>query len=196
MPREEASACGERLILRDAPTTSARCRGQPCTPNPSPASWAALRHNLSPASWATLRRPRQLPAPNLATKNSKSRRRPAGFAPGRNVSIFFPPRGACNAPHKRDSKGSQTLWQGVPRGTASPLAVLLAETSGDQYMPPPMPGFAGAAGSGAGMSVTSDSVVRTMAATDAAFCRAQRATFVGSVMPRSIMSTYSSLAAS
>ena len=65
-----------------------------------------------------------------------------------------------------------------------------------QYMPP-MPGLpAGAAGSGAGMSVTRDSVVRTMAATEAAFWRAERVTLVGSAMPRSIMSVYSSFAAS
>jgi len=64
-----------------------------------------------------------------------------------------------------------------------------------QYMPPPMPA-AGAAGSGWGMSVTRDSVVRTMAATEVAFCRAERVTLVGSVMPRSSMSVYSSLAAS
>ena len=50
---------------------------------------------------------------------------------------------------------------------------------------PPMPAPpAGAAGSGAGMSATSDSVVSTIAATDAAFCSAERVTFVGSMMPR------------
>ena len=64
-------------------------------------------------------------------------------------------------------------------------------------MPPMPPAAAGlAAGSGAGMSVTSDSVVSTMAAMEAAFCSAERVTFVGSVTPRSIMSVYSSLAAS
>src|SRR5699024_8976105 len=33
-----------------------------------------------------------------------------------------PLRSACNALHKWDSQGSQTLEQGDPRGTASPLA--------------------------------------------------------------------------
>ena len=50
-----------------------------------------------------------------------------------------------------------------------------------QYMPGA--GAAGA-GSGAGMSVTMDSVVSTMAATEEAFCRAERVTLVGSMMPR------------
>lgn len=61
----------------------------------------------------------------------------------------------------------------------------------DQYMPPippPMPPPAGAAGVSSGMLTTSASVVRTVAATDAAFWRAERATLVGSTMPFSTMS--------
>ncbi len=54
----------------------------------------------------------------------------------------------------------------------------------DQYMPPP----AGAAGSGAGISVTTLSVVSRVAATEAAFCKALRVTLVGSMMPLSIIS--------
>ena len=38
------------------------------------------------------------------------------------------------------------------------------------------------------MSATRDSVVRTVEATEEAFCRAERVTFVGSTMPSSIMS--------
>ena len=40
---------------------------------------------------------------------------------------------------------------------------------------------------GWGISVIMDSVVSTMAATDAAFCNAERVTFTGSMMPRSSM---------
>ena len=58
----------------------------------------------------------------------------------------------------------------------------------DQYMPPPMPPPAGAAGSGAGISVTTLSVVSRVAATEAAFCKALRVTLVGSMMPLSIIS--------
>ena len=57
---------------------------------------------------------------------------------------------------------------------------------------------AGAAGAGAGsfLSATSDSVVSTIAATEAAFCRAERVTLVGSTIPAAIMSPYSSFAKS
>jgi len=46
-----------------------------------------------------------------------------------------------------------------------------------------------------GFSVTSASVVSIKPATDAAFCKAQRTTFVGSMMPAFIRSSNSSLAA-
>ena len=46
---------------------------------------------------------------------------------------------------------------------------------------------------GSGLSATRDSVVSTMAATEAAFSRAERVTLAGSTMPAAIMSTYSSL---
>ena len=61
-------------------------------------------------------------------------------------------------------------------------------------MPPmsPMPGVAGAAG-GSGLSATKDSVVRTMAETEAAFSSAERVTLAGSMMPAATMSQYSSL---
>ena len=45
---------------------------------------------------------------------------------------------------------------------------------------PPMPAPAGIAGSFSGLSATSVSVVRIIAAIDAAFCNALRATFAGS----------------
>ena len=57
----------------------------------------------------------------------------------------------------------------------------------DQYIPP-MPPPAGAGGSGAGMSVTTLSVVSRVAATEAAFCNTLRETLVGSMMPLSTMS--------
>ena len=51
-----------------------------------------------------------------------------------------------------------------------------------------MPG-AGAGGSFSGLSATRVSVVRTMAAMEAAFCRAERVTLAGSTIPAWIMST-------
>ena len=50
---------------------------------------------------------------------------------------------------------------------------------------PPIPGAppAGIAGSGAGISATTLSVVRIIEATLAAFCNAERVTFVGSTIP-------------
>ena len=57
-------------------------------------------------------------------------------------------------------------------------------------------GAAGAAGMGSGISVIMDSVVSTMAATEAAFCRAERVTFTGSMMPRSSMGPNSLTSAS
>lgn len=58
------------------------------------------------------------------------------------------------------------------------------------YIMPFMPPAAGAAGSGAGMSVTAHSVVRINAAMDAAFCSAERVTFAGSMIPAETMSTH------
>ena len=70
---------------------------------------------VSLAAMPSLRSPISRPPP----ANPAAVRRE--FAPGRNACPSFPPRGACNAPHKRDSQGSQTLERGVPRGTGSPL---------------------------------------------------------------------------
>ena len=66
----------------------------------------------------------------------------------------------------------------------------------DQYIPsmPPPAGAMGAGGSG--MSATSDSVVRRVAATEAAFWRAVLVTLVGSRMPFCTRSQYSSFKAS
>ncbi len=49
-------------------------------------------------------------------------------------------------------------------------------------MPSMPPAGAGGAG-GVGMSVTMDSVVKRVEATEAAFCNTERVTFVGSIMP-------------
>ena len=54
---------------------------------------------------------------------------------------------------------------------------------------PPMSGMAGAGAAGAGLSATRDSVVSRVAAMEAAFCRAERVTLVGSTIPAVIMST-------
>ena len=60
-----------------------------------------------------------------------------------------------------------------------------------------LPAAAAAASAlGSGISVTKDSVVSTIAATEAAFCKAERVTFAGSRMPASNISTYFSLAKS
>ena len=68
-----------------------------------------------------------------------------------------------------------------------------------QYMPPceaiaAACAAAAASAAGSGLSVTSDSVVSTIAATDDAFSSAERVTFVGSRIPALNMSTYSSVA--
>src|SRR4029453_9000855 len=61
-------------------------------------------------------------------------------------------------------------------------------------MSPPPPGMGGAF-SFSGFSATTASVVRNRAAIDAAFCRAERVTLVGSMMPALNMSSYSPVAA-
>ena len=68
--------------------------------------------------------------------------------------------------------------------------------SAADYIIPPIPpaGIAGA-GSFSGISVMAHSVVRNMPATEAAFSRAIRDTFVGSMTPASNMFTYSSVRA-
>ena len=65
--------------------------------------------------------------------------------------------------------------------------VFLSE--GADYIMPPMPPCPPGAGAGlsSGLSATTHSVVRRRAATEAAFSRARRVTFVGSMIPDSIM---------
>src|SRR5699024_8882583 len=58
----------------------------------------------------------------------------------------------------------------------------------DQYIPPISGAAGAAAGAGSLMSATRDSVVRTVDATEEAFCSAERVTFVGSTMPSSSIS--------
>src|SRR5271156_6276858 len=60
-------------------------------------------------------------------------------------------------------------------------------------MPPPPPPPIGIAGLSLGISATIASVVIKRPATEAASCRAVRTTLAGSMMPASIMSTYSSV---
>ena len=59
------------------------------------------------------------------------------------------------------------------------------------YIIPPIPGAPpiGIAGSGAGLSQITDSVVRNSPATEAAFSSATRATFAGSMIPAFFMSS-------
>ena len=59
------------------------------------------------------------------------------------------------------------------------------------YIMPPIPGAPpiGIAGSGAGLSQITDSVVRNSPATEAAFSSATRATFAGSMIPAFFMSS-------
>ncbi len=59
------------------------------------------------------------------------------------------------------------------------------------YIMPPIPGAPpiGIAGSGAGLSHITDSVVRNSPATEAAFSSATRATFAGSMIPAFFMSS-------
>lgn len=53
----------------------------------------------------------------------------------------------------------------------------------------------GAGAAGSGLSATTASVVNNKADTEAAFCKAERVTFVGSTIPASTMFTHSPLAA-
>ena len=62
-------------------------------------------------------------------------------------------------------------------------------------MPPIMLGsMAGAGAAGSGLLATTASVVKIKLATDAAFWRAERLTFTGSMIPSSIMLTHSPVA--
>ena len=63
-------------------------------------------------------------------------------------------------------------------------------------MPIPAPAPAGIAGVSSLIVATADSVVRSVEATDVAFCNALLVTFTGSRIPASTMFTYSSFAAS
>ena len=62
-------------------------------------------------------------------------------------------------------------------------------------MPIPAPAPAGIAGVSSLIVATADSVVRSVEATDVAFCNALLVTFTGSRIPLSTISTYSSVAA-
>ena len=58
-----------------------------------------------------------------------------------------------------------------------------------------MSGAAGAGAAGSGLLATTASGGRNRPAIDAAFCRAERVTFTGSVTPATMRSSYSPLAA-
>ena len=62
-------------------------------------------------------------------------------------------------------------------------------------MPIPAPAPAGIAGVSSLIVATADSVVRSVEATDVAFCNALLVTFTGSRIPLYTISTYSSVAA-
>lgn len=85
------------------------------------------------------------------------------------------------------------VWFSASRTTHGCLFLFL-RCSGNYIipMPPPMPP-AGIAGASSLMSATTDSVVRNVEATDVAFCNAVLVTFTGSIIPASIIFTYSSL---
>ena len=86
---------------------------------------------------------------------------------------------------------------GVPRGRKQKRSPRNIRGDLDKkqraYIMPSMPGMAGMAGAGSGLSATRDSVVSTRAETEAAFCRAERVTFAGSMMPATSISQYSSM---
>jgi hypothetical protein len=63
------------------------------------------------------------------------------------------------------------------------------------YPPPPPGGIAGIADFSSGLSATMHWVVSIREATLAAFCKAKRVTFVGSMTPAEIMSSYLSVRA-
>ena len=60
---------------------------------------------------------------------------------------------------------------------------------------PPMPPGMGASFLGSGFSAMAHSVVSSREATEAAFCRAVRVTFLGSMTPALMRSSYSPVAA-
>ena len=132
----------------------------------------------------SLRTQFQIASEGLPSYPAASTPERVAFRSAKTIPYSF--RGRERSDQRKAAKNS-TEW---PKGHSVECA------SAHQYMPPMSPPAAGAAGAGAGMSATRDSVVSTIAATEAAFCSAERVTLVGSIMPRSIMSTYSSFSAS
>ena len=106
--------------------------------------------------------------------------------------IFCGSAGESPPVHRSDqilSSDSKVLKNGVTEVTPCEhpeTGVQLFDLRGNQYI---MSGLgAGIGGFFSGMSATRLSVVRTIEATEAAFSRALRQTFVGSTMPSLIMS--------
>lgn len=127
------------------------------------------------------------------------------FVIGRDPSVYFVAEhfGAwedvgTHAPGVRQPtlRGAQNERAGQPVGLPGPVSFCykLLALRFAQYMScmcPPPPGIAGSLLS-SGRSVIMTSVVNIRPATLAAFCKAHRVTLVGSMIPASIRSTYSS----
>ena len=111
-------------------------------------------------------------------------------------SFFFliPSLFSRPSPARRTAKKKSVPQDALPYFRFSrlyPIACAIRLRPSDQYMPPmppPMPGLAAGAGFSSFFSDTTASVVRTVAATDAAFFNALLVTFAGSTIPVSIIS--------
>ena len=138
---------------------------------------ASLRLGLVCAGCARSSRPRSAPSALLTTAQRFLLSRFAPSATGDNC---------CDSGQTRVGCGRH--WALPIRSAVSRPAPGCSDAS--DYIIPPMSGMAGAAGAaGAGLSATRASVVSRVAAMEAAFCRAERVTLVGSTMPAAIMST-------
>jgi hypothetical protein len=102
-----------------------------------------------------------------------------------NKKILVRPSACCTKENPRRGGDFQCLPGERPRATVS-LSAGWTYIMSMPPMPPMPPGIAGA--SSFGSSATMQSVVSIRPATEAAFCRAERVTLVGSSTPISTMS--------
>ena len=193
-PERRSSACA-------IPFRAIRCSGRTTSP---PYTEAAAISCSTPSTAGWRRCSASSPCTASPTGRSEPAARGVSFSSAGHCPIFSAClRAAAKTQYKKDSLGFRRgckyyILCGMKKRkkTASAFAeavVMLHSGAAhfvlrDQYMPPPMPPPAGAAGSGAGISVTTLSVVSRVAATEAAFCKALRVTLVGSMMPLSIIS--------